>query len=250
MTQQTDIGTAYGALFVGPTPSTPQNEAESHGGDQDAPWLYWRLTDGRVQLLKGGPNGMGRAMRGDQPLAAYGMVRRASRNGLPTQNDEFAILVQRGGARELSARQTLGLHWHRRPLNSDTWSHKTLWQSIDQLIATGVEERAALNTVLPQLVGVEIPEPKRCEFCHGRLFLTRDEALKHESVMHREDVRTRELRDSITTALSSQNKDGGDMAELVKLMAQTLAAVAGQGQEQKEAIENLLEQVKPPKKTP
>lgn len=235
-------GIDYSTMFSDVMPQDrPGDFADTHAGDQDAPWLYWRLPDGRVQLLKGGPNGLERAMRGGVPLSAYGQIKRATR-GRETEQDEFSVLVQRNGAHELTAQQVMGMRWHRRPKRNDTWSHKTLWQRIDALIMRGYAEREAIDEVLPQLRGVELPEPVLCGNCHGREFLTRDDLNKHEGIMHREDVRTREMRESISDALRTQG-GGGGKAELAQMFVDALSQLAGQNAETQASVLHLLKQM-------
>lgn len=237
-------GIDYQALFADQL--APDNRGDYADdvslSDQDAPWLYWRLKDGRVQLLKGGPNGLERAMRGDIPLSGYGMIKRATRDR-GTDQDEFAPLVRRNGQHELTADQTLGLHWHRRPTRNDTWSHKEIWGRIDIFMRRGMTEREALDEVLPQLRGVDIPESIVCPYCPGRReFLKREHLLKHEGVMHREDVRTREMRESITDALHTQGGSGGQ-ADLAKMFVDALAQIAGQNAETQASVMHLLKQM-------
>lgn len=231
--------------MLGRAPYASPNEETSAWADQkSAPSLYWRLPDGRVQLLKGGLNGADRMYLGAQPLNQYGMVTRATRDG-KTDGDEFSVLWERGGIHELEPQQVFGLRWHRPPGRMDTKTHKAIWQQVGAYINRGFSEREALDEVLPQLRGVEIPEVVTCQYCHGREFLSRADLNKHESVMHRDDVRTREMRENLTDALKTQGQGMGDMAQLIQLMAQTLAAIGGQNAETKSMVEDLVRQIAP-----
>jgi hypothetical protein len=225
------------------------NEDSAKTDEKSAPSLYWRLEDGSIHLLPGGINGSDRAMRNaGQPLSSYGLFNRFSRGGLNPDKDELCFLVQAGGAKELPAAQVFGVRWHRRPSRHDTWSHRALWDQVDAHVARGLSEREAVEQVLPQLQGVEFPEEHPCSMCNGRIFLSRNDLSKHEGVMHREDVRQREMRDTFTDALKTQAaalNRGGDNSELLGMMVQALAQLASRGAEQEATVKELMKSIAP-----
>lgn len=214
-------------------------EASSYADNNSAPSMYWRKPDGSIHLLKAGLNGADRMYTGSVPLQRYGMVTRATREQ-KTDNDEFSVLIERGGLSEFSAAQIFELHWHRRPSRDDTPTHKAIWRQVELAAVRGLSEHDAICEVMPQLTEAAWPEDVSCQYCFGRVFLSRADLHKHESVMHRDDVRTRELRDNISDALKSQAANQGDMAQVIQLLAQTMAAIGGQNAETKAMVQEIL----------
>ncbi len=227
-------------------------ENDARTDERSAPSMYWRLNDGFIHLLPGGVNGADRAMRNaGQPLSQYGLFARFKPGVLNPEKDEMCFLVQSGGAKELPPAQVFSVRWHRRPNRNDTWSHRALWAQVDQHVGRGLTEREAIDQVLPQLQGIQFPEDVFCGYCNGRVFLSRTDLNKHESVMHREDVRAREMRDTFSDALRTQaealnkNSGSGDNSELLPMIAQVLAQLASKSTEQEKLVQQLVDSIAP-----
>ena len=83
-------------------------------------------------------------------------------------------------------------------------------------------EADAAVAVMPQLRGLDLTA-YTCEFCPGRRFQSEQTRHDHQATRHREDIRSREIQDAISGALSqsgtSQTALLGALVELVKTMS-------------------------------
>lgn len=191
---------------------------------------YWRIPDdrmprGRITLSQCGINAYERTRRDYVELTKYGTFKS---NGGPGSwqpwRDPWLGIVQsrRNGLAEFDAQQIIDLGWHRRPKRSDHESHKQIWRKIDDLMERGLDERAALDRVFPQLVGIEFTDVG-CGLCPGRVFANTDLLHRHESIVHKEAVASRQTREAISLAVSEA---GGDNAKLMAVITEAIAALA------------------------
>lgn len=194
-----------------------------------APIGYWRIPDarmtrGRVTLLQYGMNALERLERGHQQLRAYGTYKSDNGPGgwVPWQ-DPYLGIVQRDGLREFDAQQILDLGWYRRPGRMAKQSHREVWKRIQTLIDDGMTEEVAVRTVLPQLREHDL-RTYVCDYCPDRQFASAALVRRHESLAHREDVRSREIRDSISEALRESGANQGSVVTAIEHLVQAMAA--------------------------
>lgn len=184
---------------------------------------YWRKPDGWITFTQYRHNALDRFMRAWQILPVYGEYKLIGQAGWNPHTDPFAALVARGGAHELPPEQVLALRWHRRPARGERGAVARVWALVDQQIRQGLDEQDAVEVVLPQLAATDWRTWRdyRCQFCPQRVFNRPEDVERHESVMHREDVRSREIRDSISDALTkSGDQQSGAFAAVLERMAQ------------------------------
>lgn len=203
---------------------------------------YWRLPDdrmprGRISLLQYGRNASDRLDREIEQLRKYGAYKSNDRPGSwQPWKDPFLALVQRNGLPEFDAQQLVDLGWHRRPGRNAYQSHREIWRKVDELIERGMDEIDARNRVMPQLIEHDVADVS-CELCPGKTFSGLSPrvatALKHrhDSIVHKEEVRSRETRDAIAQAVS---ESGGQNADLMAVIAEAIKMLAAnQGSEAK-----------------
>lgn len=203
---------------------------------------YWRKPDGWIRLSQYGQNSMDALMRGHTMLPRYGQFAPPGAAGPndPLRFDPLYMLVRNGGAHEVPPEQVQNLRWHRRPQPNAKPSHKLLWERVSDALTRGLDEADAVETALPQLRGTDWRtwQDVKCQFCPGRVFNNSDDVARHESVMHQEDVRTRELRDSISTAL----KEGGQpQGPLMAVLSTLLERMSAESQESRQQVAALVE---------
>jgi hypothetical protein len=175
---------------------------------------YWKKPNGEIVLLDSGPNGMQAYTRKRwMLLPEYGQWSLSPQRGWQPMTDPYRKILEFGGIREFTREQIVELHWHTRP-------HPVLQRKIDVFVQSGMDKRAALDAVIPQLAGYEW-EVFRCgnPACRDRAFNSESELRGHE-VLHREDVRTREMSNAISTAIS------GSQAANMESLAPALTAIA------------------------
>lgn len=191
---------------------------------------YWRVRDdrmtrGRITLLPYGRNAGERQDREQDyvQLRRYGSYKSNDAPGSwQPWRDPFLAIIQRGGIVEFDAQQIKDLGWHRRPVRNAYQSHRELWAKIDALMATGLSEREAIDQVMPALAGV-IFEDAPCELCPGKIFSSLALKHRHDSIVHKEEVRSRETREAIAQAIS---ESGGQNADLLSAITQAIQALA------------------------
>ncbi len=200
---------------------------------------YWRKPDGWVTFEQFRHNTYDRFIRGWNMLIQYGEYKLTGQGAWDPHTDVFAALVVRGGAKELPVEQIMSLRWHRRPDRTDRTARARVWGLVDQQMQAGLAEQDAVEAVLPQLKGSDWRtwRDHHCQFCPQRVFNTESDVLRHESVMHREDVRSREIRDSIGGALE---RAGAQNAPLLEAVVAVLGQLAQDGKEQKALVAELL----------
>ena len=200
---------------------------------------YWRKPNGWITFEQYRHNTLDRFMRRWSMLPQYGEFKLIGQPGWDPHRDPYAALVAKGGAGELPPDQVLALRWHRRPDRTERGARSRVWVLIDQYIQRGLEIQDAVEAVLPQLVGTDWREWRdyHCQFCPQRVFNTASDVARHESVMHREDVRSREIRDSISDALT---KSGAQQAPLLEAVVAVLGQLAQEGKDQKTLVAELL----------
>ena len=202
---------------------------------------YWRKPDGWVRLSQYGQNSMDALLRGHQMLPRYGQFSPPGGAGPsdPLRNDPLVMLVRNGGAHEVLPVQVQSLGWHRRPTASAKGSHHLVWQAVETAIARGMDEQDAIEQALPQLTGSGWREwvDHLCQFCPQRVFNSAEDVARHESVMHKEDVRTRELKESISAALK---EGGGQQNALMDVVVTLLARMGDQNQESRDQVNALV----------
>ncbi len=196
---------------------------------------YWRKADGDIQLLDGGPNGFSVYVRKKWTfLEEYGLYSLTPTRNWNPMTDPYRPILLKGGIKEFRRAQIVELGWHRKP-------HPVIQKQIDVLVQAGVEPRKALDVAMPQLEGYEwetyhCPSPS----CRGREFNAESELRSHE-VLHREDVKTRQLGDAIATAVSSgQAASTETLAPLLKGIAevvQTLAQAQAQDRDERRELQ-------------
>lgn len=203
---------------------------------------YWRKPDGWITFTQYRHNTIDRYRRHWMSLDQYGEYKLIGQAGWDPHHDPFAALVARGGAHELPPDQVLALRWHRRPDRNERGARARVWVLVDQHIRQGLDEQDAVEAVLPQLVPTDWREWRdyRCQFCPQRVFNTPEDVARHESVMHREDVRSREIRDSISDALAKSGDQQMPMIEAVATVATVMQQMAKDGQDQRELMSALL----------
>ncbi len=200
---------------------------------------YWRKPNGWVTFDQFRHNTYDRFVRGWNMLIQYGEYKLIGQPGWDPHRDPYAALVAKGGAHEPPPEQVLALRWHRRPDRNDRGARARVWALIDAELQRGLDEPDAVEAVLPQLKAStwRTWRDYRCQFCPQRVFNTESDVARHESVMHREDVRSREIRDSISSALESS---GSQQAPLLEAVVAVLAQLAEDGKDQKALVAELL----------
>lgn len=200
---------------------------------------YWRKPNGQITFEQFRHNTYDRLMRGWMMLPQYGEYKLIGQPGWDPHRDPYAALVVKGGAHELPPEQVLQLRWHRRPDRNDHGARARVWALIDQALQRGLDEPDAVEAVLPQLKASDWRTWRDhfCQFCPQRVFNSNDDVARHESVMHREDVRSREIRDSISGALE---KSGSQTTPLLEAVVAVLGQLAQDGADQKSLVAELL----------
>ena len=202
---------------------------------------YWRKPDGWIRLSQFGQNSMDALLRGHQMLPRYGQFSPPGGAGPsdPLRQDPLVMLVRNGGAHEVRPAQVQSLGWHRRPTSGAKGSHRLVWETVENAIARGADEKDAIEQALPQLKESDWREwiDHKCQFCPQRVFNSSEDVARHESVMHKEDVRTRELRESISSALK---EGGGNQNALMEVVVTLLARMGDQNQESRDQVNALL----------
>lgn len=206
---------------------------------RNAPLGYWRIADnrmtrGRITLLPYGHNSMERIERGYLALRRYGTYKSdGGASAWKPGNDPFLGIVQAGGLAEFDAQQLIDLGWYRKPGRNAKSSHLEVWKKVTAAMEQGLSQEDAVLKVMPQLEGRDLGE-YQCELCPDRVFASRTLLRRHESMSHPEDVRSREIRDSVAGAIresgSNQTSVIDAIEALVKQMAmqQAQAMVAAQ----------------------
>lgn len=212
----------------------------------DLKYAYWRKPDGWLTFHQTGANALDLPMRGWVLLYQYGGYPPPQHAGADGPiGDPYFRLLQAGGAKEFPPDQLLQLGWHLPPGPTAKRSHRWVWERVSTLVQAGLSEREAIGAVLPALAGLSW-EVLDCPLCPGRRFTgqTREAAEqlrhKHELIVHQEDARTRELRDSITQALGGSG-GGGQQSQVLEAL---VAVLSDHG----EAIKELLKAVSEGKK--
>lgn len=191
---------------------------DGYAADDSAPFGYWRKPNGYITWGQYGPNGLPKSLRGWTPLASYGQRPQSGGAGAwKPEFDPYLMIIARGGLHEFPVEQVIELGWHRKPRHQAHASHRLVWEDIERSISAGVDRDDAIRSVLTQFVGRDIPEDITCEFCPDKVFSTAADVRNHEAVAHKDDVRQRELRDSITTALKTSG-GGGNSGQLDALV--------------------------------
>ncbi len=200
---------------------------------------YWRKPDGWITFTQFRHNTIDRYRRHWMSLDHYGEFKLIGQAGWNPHTDPYAALVARGGAHELPPEQVLALRWHRRPGRNDRGAVSRVWALVDQQIRQGLPEQDAIEAVLPQLVATGWREWRdyHCQFCPQRIFNTPEDVARHESVMHRDDVRSREIRDSVSDALA---KGSDQQAPLLEAVLAVVAKMSQDGQDQQKVMAELL----------
>ena len=173
---------------------------------------YWRRPDGWICIHGMGASELRASIQvGRAPLVAYGEFDMANgRGGWNPQQDPYRWLLEHGGIGELPVDQVLQLGWHRTP-------HPFLAQQVQQLQRSGVSRDEAIRVVIPQLRGVEL-EDHPCILCPGRAPFNSEANLRSHEIIHREDVRQRELGRSIQDAILAAQ--AGNTQALLPLLKQ------------------------------
>jgi hypothetical protein len=233
----TAIGTALlpeaGAADINANSQIAQSKGDANRG-------YWKdPVTGWVSVLPVGMNATQQLMDGYRPLQRFGFF--FSSNGFggwSPHNDPFLRLVEMNGLDELPAEQIVSLNWHREPKGADKQSHKLVWLQVKRYLNQGLSKDEALVAVFPQLADViDSLRDWVCEFCPDKRFNQEVHLKKHESVVHQDDVRSRETRDSIAIAMrEGSQKD----SELMTLLAGLLGEVAKGNSETQKAVLQLV----------
>lgn len=189
--------------------------------------MYFRVPDkrmprGRITLLQNGMNAMEMVQYRDyQMLSRYGGYKSANQISDWQRNDPYLGIVQRGGIHEFGPEQIISQQWHFKPGRDALGSHRFIWESIETRRRQGLSDEESILAVMPQLVGFDL-KSYACDFCPGRAFTSEQSVRNHESVMHKEDVRSRETRDSVSSALEANGS--GKAMEMIAQALQMLAA--------------------------
>lgn len=219
------------------------------GDPRSVNYGYWRKPDGTLTFHQNGHNTLDLLQRGWVMLPSYGVDQlTAGRRDWNPSRDPWRMLVDRGGIKEMPLAQLRTLRFHRRARRNDTASHRVLWERVDQLMRTqALDEPTAVEEVLPQLRGTDWRdwEDFACEMCPGRSpFNAEGDLKRHQSVMHREDVRETVMQKAISGALEKSGElTAGANSEVLQMLAQSLALLAEQSKEDRAAIKTLLETV-------
>lgn len=189
---------------------------------------YWRVPDdrmprGRITLLQYGHNSMERIDRGHQRLPRYGTYKSDGGAGAwkPWQ-DPFLGIVQRDGLREFDAQQLIELGWYRAPGRLAKSSHRELWKKVTAAMDLGLTQEDAVIHVMPQLAGHDLGE-YRCEICPDRVFSSTQLLRRHEALSHPEDVRSREIRDSVAGAIRESGGNQQSVVEAIEALVRQMA---------------------------
>lgn len=199
---------------------------------------YWRCRDdrmprGRITLLQYGRNAVERQDRESdyEQLRRYGQYKPNDKAGAwQPWRDPFLAIVQRGGLKEFDAYQLVELGWHRRPGRNAYQSHREVWRLIEAEQARGLDEREAVRAVLPQLAEHEFADVP-CELCPGKTFSALSQAAavalkhRHDSIVHKEEVRSRETREAIAAAISESGSQNADTQQLLATILDRLTTI-------------------------
>lgn len=174
---------------------------------------YWRKPNGWITFHQNGPNSVELFFRGWMALPAYGTYPPPTHARPSAQvGDPYFDLVRRNGLKELPAEQVLALGWHRKPSGQAKRSHRLVWERVEAYLQSGLEEADAVRAVLPQLQAAAWQE-HACPLCPDRRFLEAAHLEKHQAIVHAENVRTRELRDSLVAAMQGTSQGQGELIE-------------------------------------
>jgi hypothetical protein len=233
--------TAIGTALVPETGSADINatsQIAKSKGEADA--AYWKSPhNGWVNIMPVGANATEQLMEGYRPLQKFGYFFLANGAGgwIPAY-DPYLRIVEMGGFDEFPADQVISLNWHREPRGSSKQSHKLVWKHVKAYLDRGLSKNEALVAVFPSLAGViETVGSFKCDYCPDRWFNEEVHLRKHESVIHQDDVRSRETREAIVQAAQTgQQKD----SELMTLLAGLLGEVAKGNAETQKAVLQLV----------
>lgn len=206
---------------------------------------YWKTPAthpnqaGFVTTLPIGANAVERFFNGwitlQPQYGAFNMAQGA--DGWSVKDDPYLRIIQRGGLKEFPAQQVVNLNWHRRPGRLSKRSHKLIWERIDALIGQGASETEAILAAIPQLREEQL-QSWGCEFCPDRVFNEEIHLKRHESVMHADDVRSRETREGLKMALREGAGVGG--GQLPEMLITALASIAKDSKETQAALLSFL----------
>jgi hypothetical protein len=182
---------------------------------------YWKKPDGTIVWGAYTVNGMRSYTRKRfMPLFEYPQFTNDlnKRTGFDPMHDSYRLILERGGIKEFGLAQIVELGWHRKP-------HRVLQAQIQRLIDRGASEQEAMETVIPQLRGfvrVDVP----CLLCPGKVLNSEDELARHE-ILHKEDVQTRRLSESISQAVTGgQAASTEALAPVLRMLADAITTIS------------------------
>jgi len=191
---------------------------------------YWKKPDGTITFGSYTVNGMrSYTIKGFMPLSQYGQFTTAfdARRRLDPMIDPYRHMLEQGGIKEVTQAQIVELGWHRKP-------HAVLARAMQRLMEQGYWESEALTTIMPQLKGFERRDVL-CQTCPGRVFNSQDELERHE-IIHREDVQTRRLGESISSALAGSAQANEPILKMLAEAIQMLSINVAEEREERKAL--------------
>lgn len=171
---------------------------------------YWRKPSGDIVISGMGPHEVQAALESQfQLLVGYGKfsLTPGRKGGWEPNADPYYLILSLGGIKDFTLDQIMQHRWHLRP-------HPVLAKQIAELTARGLTEREALDTVMPQLKGVEF-EAVYCIHCPDRVFNDQHQLGKHE-IIHKAEKGQRQMGETIAEALAAAQS--GNMATLGPLL--------------------------------
>lgn len=213
-------------------PELAPSDGRSGIGQDSSVFSYWKRPDGSIVVDQFSSNSTTPNTLRQWRKLNYGDFEYSGRTGNWTPRiDPFRSLLEAGGIVEFEAAQIIELNWHRRP-------HPVLERAIGLLVGRGSSREKAILTLMPQLETTEL-ETHRCGFCMDRVFNYDRDLRRHEIVMHRDEVRGREITRAVTGAVT-ENTDGKTSA--MEPLLRMLAEAAVQNASIMPALQKLLEQ--------
>jgi hypothetical protein len=182
---------------------------------------YWRKPDGDIVISGMGPHEVQAALESDFTLLKnYGKFPIVpSRKGAWEPNfDPYYLILSLGGIKEFSLDQVYQHRWHLRP-------HPVLAAQIKELTDKGLDDRDALETVIPQLKGQDW-KAVYCPHCPSRIFNNEHQLGKHE-IIHKAEKTQRQMGETIAEALAAaQTGNMATLGPILETMAKSQEALS------------------------
>ncbi len=192
------------------TPAQASVHAAAHTsesmGDGTGTHIFYRLPNGDIQggiIGKGGLARLTFMQQGWEPLDAYGAFHQ---DYVYYSHNPYEVLLQRGGAHEMSIKQLREMGYDHSPPKVPTCGVGMNEQGHGR--ARTVQHtrscwRGARPAHFPQLDGLEIAPPAYCDFCDDALrYPTAKARDQHVRVMHKDELQAARQGKEVAAALA------------------------------------------------